>query len=151
MGQLKKLHHKKLIFCGLSTSESGVFWAISQIICENPPVKRFALNDINDILKFTKPNLSQTINKLEDKGLVKREISKEDRRATYIVLTKKGVSICEKSNNDFLDFLNSIVEKMGDEDVDKFIGLWNKFIGALEEFEVEYMANSVEQTKGTNV
>lgn len=56
----------------LNASETGVFWAMTQIIAEKPDTELFGLSELNSYLNFTRPNLSQTINKLEDKGYVER-------------------------------------------------------------------------------
>ena len=94
---------------GLNASERGVFRAMTQIIAEEPGTELFGLSELNSYLNFTRPNLSQTINKLEDKGYVERVVLKDDRRVTYIKLTENGratakakydeiYEICEKGN-----------------------------------------------------
>ena len=54
--------------------------------------------------------LSRLINGLQKRGLVKREISKKDRRIINILLKEKGVLIREKIDKNF-DLIGSFIEK----------------------------------------
>ena len=92
LGKFSAQPRQYRIMEGLNASETGVFWAMTQIIAEKPDTELFGLSELNSYLNFTRPNLSQTINKLEDKGYVERVVLKDDRRVTYIRLTENGKS-----------------------------------------------------------
>ncbi|MFC4651547.1 MarR family transcriptional regulator [Lactococcus nasutitermitis] len=64
-----------------------------------------------DIAKNQKLALSTvtiTLNRLEDKGYIKRERSKEDRRVTYIDLTPKGAKLTASHREFFQNITNNL-------------------------------------------
>ncbi len=69
---------------------------------------KMTMKDISDKIRRTRPTVTVLVNKLEKLGYVKREVSKEDNRYTYIVLTKKGLDfkpLFEKISDDLNDML----------------------------------------------
>lgn len=117
---------------GLNASERGVFRAMTQIIAEKPGTDLFGLSELNSYLNFTRPNLSQTINKLEDKGYVERVVLKDDRRVTYIRLTENGLKTVTDGFNDLFSRLEKISKILGEEDTEKLIDLVLRFCDAYE-------------------
>ena len=117
----------------LNQSESGVFFAILQITSEKPGADLFSLGELNSYLDYTRPNLSQTINKLEDKNYVERVILKDDRRMTYIRLTPDGKNMLRENYDAILNRMNIIKGILGEEDTERFIELAMKFIKAYNE------------------
>ena len=117
---------------GLNASERGVFRAMTQIIAEKPGTELFGLSELNSYLNFTRPNLSQTINKLEDKGYVERVVLKDDRRVTYIRLTENGLKTVTDGFNDLFSRLEKILKILGEEDTEKLIDLVLRFCDAYE-------------------
>ena len=117
---------------GLNASERGVFRAMTQIIAEKPGTELFGLSELNSYLNFTRPNLSQTINKLEDKGYVERVVLKDDRRVTYIRLTENGLKTITDGFNDLFSRLEKISKILGEEDTEKLIDLVLRFCDAYE-------------------
>jgi len=51
---------------------------------------KMTMKDIADRIHRTRPTVTVLIDKLEKLGYLKREVSQEDSRYTYITLTKKG-------------------------------------------------------------
>ena len=71
---------------------------------------KITMKDIADKIHRTRPTVTVLVDKLEKLGYLKREISQEDSRYTYITLTKKGQDfkpIFEKISKD----LNNILYK----------------------------------------
>ena len=69
---------------------------------------KMTMKDISDKIRRTRPTVTVLVDKLEKLGYVKREVSKEDSRYTYIVLTKKGLDfkhVFEKISNNLNDML----------------------------------------------
>ena len=69
---------------------------------------KMTMKDISDKIRRTRPTVTVLVDKLEKLGYVKREVSKEDSRYTYIVLTKKGSDfkpLFEKISNGLNDML----------------------------------------------
>lgn len=128
LGKFSAQPRQYRIMEGLNASETGVFWAMTQIIAEKPDTELFGLSELNSYLNFTRPNLSQTINKLEDKGYVERVVLKDDRRVTYIRLTENG----KAKYDEIFVRLENIAKILGEEDTDKLIELVLRFADAYE-------------------
>ena len=121
-------------------SESGVFLAMLQIMAEKPDTELFPLGELNSYLDYTRPNLSQTINKLEDKNYVERVTLKDDRRVTYIRLTEEGKEMLQEKHSSIADRMNRIKDVLGEEDINKLIELLTRFIDTYEK--TEYTKNN---------
>ena len=117
---------------GLNASESGVFRAMTQIVAAKPGTELFGLSELNGYLNFTRPNLSQTINKLEDKGYVERVVLKDDRRVTYIRLTENGLKTVTDGFDEIYTRLEKISKILGEEDTEKLVDLVLRFCDAFE-------------------
>ena len=69
---------------------------------------KITMKDIADKIHRTRPTVTVLVDKLEKLGYLKREVSQEDSRYTYIVLTKKGKDfkpVFEKISKDLNDML----------------------------------------------
>jgi len=55
-----------------------------------------SFKEIGKSTLITKGTLTGVVDRLEDKGLVKRKVFSEDRRITKVVLTKKGTRLFEE-------------------------------------------------------
>ena len=76
---------------------------------------KMTMKEIADKINRTRPTVTVLVDKLEKLGYIKREISQEDSRYTYIVLTKKGQDfkpVFEKISED----LNNMLYKNLSED-----------------------------------
>ena len=51
--------------------------------------------ELYDATIFSSGGMTKVLNKLEDREYIKRTISKEDKRKTFVSLTKNGVSLIE--------------------------------------------------------
>ncbi len=120
------------LFPHMNQSESGVFLAMLQIIAEKPETELFSLGEINSYLDYTRPNLSQTINKLEDKNYVERVTLKDDRRVTYIRLTEDGKKTLQSKYDSIAERMREIEATFGEGDTNKFVELLTRFIDAYE-------------------
>ncbi len=52
--------------------------------------------ELYDATVFSSGGMTKVLKKLEDRELIKREISKEDKRKTYVTLTKEGVDLLKE-------------------------------------------------------
>ena len=123
------------LFPQMNQSESGVFLAMLQISVEKKDTELFSLGEINSYLDFTRPNLSQTINKLEDKNYVERVTLKNDRRVTYIRLTDEGKKLLYEKYDYLSSRMNSIESILGESDTEKLVELLTRFVDAYEKTE----------------
>lgn len=117
----------------LCMSEMVVFGALMKISEEKEEGGPLPMSELVQEVDVSKPALSQIINKLENKGLVERIFSKENRRATYLAFTDKGQEIYHREHDEMVTALNTIVKKMGVEDTKTFIHLLSRLHGIIEE------------------
>ena len=87
---------------------------------------KMTMKDIADKIHRTRPTVTVLVNKLEQLGYLKREVSQEDSRYTYIVLTKKGLDFkptFEKISNELNDILH---KNLSDKEADTLEKLLKK-------------------------
>lgn len=98
-----------------------------QISAKKPDTELYPLGELNSLLGFTKPNLSQTVNRLEDKKLVVRVGSKSDRRVTFLRLTESGEKFIAERKKADVDKLISVIKVIPEKEQDKFIDMLERF------------------------
>lgn len=79
------------------------------------------------------PAVSQMLNNLENRQLIERQMTKNDRRVVYVNLTQKGNQVLDSTLGGFLTSLDEIVEKLGETDTDQLIELLGRFYAILKE------------------
>ncbi len=79
-----------------------------------------------EVLGCSRPNASQLINVLEDKGYIERIRSSKDRRAVYLVPTAEGKALIETAAWPMLEAIAQAAEAMGEEKITQFIALCNE-------------------------
>jgi len=57
---------------------------------ETEPVEQMPVNQLREVLIDDSPNVSRILNKMVDKGLVRKERQADDQRVVHITLTEKG-------------------------------------------------------------
>ncbi|MDL2324485.1 MarR family transcriptional regulator [Ruminococcaceae bacterium OttesenSCG-928-A16] len=83
-------------------------------------------------LQQSMPGVSQKITLLEEKGYVKREGDKADRRVIYIELTNKGKEVAHASLGEFLGRIESALNMMGEEKTNQLLALMQELSTAIE-------------------
>lgn len=86
------------------------------------------VSDILGRVHISKPALSQILNALERKKLIKRKLSESDHRKVEVRVTKKGESELAASLEPMNEYLNEIINRMGEENVEEMINLINNFV-----------------------
>ena len=98
-----------------------------------------SISDIRENLDVSKPAVSQILNALQNKGLVTREISKEDRRKIIVRLTPEGDALLLDFRRQSDMVLDSVIESFGvprmREFMDSFEELMSIFYDTKEKME----------------
>ncbi|MCL2113575.1 MarR family winged helix-turn-helix transcriptional regulator [Lactococcus protaetiae] len=100
----------------------------------------------SDIAKYTGTSTARVatiLNNLEEKGLVTREISREDRRKILVSITGKGRDKADASRCRFIQNIARIFEEMGEERTQNFIENFQLFI----EIGMKYAQEEKEKNK----
>ncbi len=74
------------------------------------------MKTLSDELMVTAPNITGIVDRLESKGLVRRAASSEDRRATILELTTKGMRLQEEVTKKYVGFLQKALQKFSSDE-----------------------------------
>ena len=91
------------------------------------------VSEISEQLETSKPDVSKKIRSLEQKELVKRCESKQDKRVTYIEITEKGNEVLLTNKKEAEQFLTNVLKRMGEADMMEFMRLCQRMREAMEE------------------
>ncbi|MEM3277290.1 MAG: MarR family transcriptional regulator [Metallosphaera sp.] len=80
---------------------------------------------------MTQAGITAAIDRLEEKGLVKRERDKEDRRIINVQITERGVKATEEAIQVFNELAVDLVKDLSDEDKAKLVELLDKLLEKL--------------------
>ena len=83
--------------------------------------------------RVSPPGASRMLRTMEEKGLIERRVDRNDRRNTYITLTEGGEAAWRRTTERLSTFLDRVVDRMGLENVQTMIDLWNRFSDILED------------------
>ena len=72
------------------------------------------VSDLSDALNLPRPGVTRTVKEMEHKGYLRKQVSAEDGRVTYLFLTESGQALSQKYNTDYfsqlLSYLDGITE-----------------------------------------
>lgn len=81
---------------------------------------------ISEELGLSKSALTAILNSLEEKNLIERQLSKEDRRMIMLKLTDKSVALHVEYHGKVNSSILNLANYLGEEDTEKFIQLISK-------------------------
>ncbi|MBC8923503.1 MarR family transcriptional regulator, partial [Escherichia coli] len=84
---------------GYSKSETRFIFILSRGLKSRGP--KIRVSDLGHMLRISKPSVTQMIQSLEGKGLIKRVQNPEDKRSMYVELTEVGAGVSEKMLDEF--------------------------------------------------
>lgn len=87
---------------------------------------------LSEKMKISRPALNTVLNRLEEKNLIERVRTKENRKAVFIRMTDQAYQKLKEKHERLTAVMNCIVEKMGDADTDTMIMLFKKLYNILE-------------------
>lgn len=88
------------------------------------------------IIQKDKNSVTQFIDNLEKKGLVKRVVDSSDRRVNNIRLSKAGMEMKNNTKRVAINALNDIVAGISEEDLKAFVKVLNKACNNIEQLNV---------------
>jgi DNA-binding MarR family transcriptional regulator len=89
------------------------------------PMNRFCQETM-----LSQPSITGIVDKLEDRGLVERVRSREDRREVLIAITAKGDHAYQKGKDLHRQFVERALSNLKPGEVDELAGLFKKFADA---------------------
>ena len=73
------------------------------------------------------PKLTRTVKEMEHKGYLRKQVSAEDGRVTYLFLTESGQALSQKYNTDYFSQLLPYLDGISEEDAACTIQTLEKF------------------------
>lgn len=111
-GALVDLSHRVLHLC----TEVGRSHRLSQqqvrLLCAIKASGNVGMSELGRQTQVEKSNLSNLVDRLEQRGLVVRAHHDGDRRVTYVVLTDEGDDLAVRSHNDLVARVTELAGKL---------------------------------------
>ncbi len=120
---------------------------ISEVIINKEEGKRLISTQLAKALGVTRSAVSQMVNKLEAKGIVKRVPSEYDRKIAYIELTDDAQNHYDEQKSGLSGKLGRIIDMMGQDEMDEFVRLMRKFLECEQAVDREAAAAAEEGKK----
>ena len=78
-------------------------------------------SEISNEMNISSARVAAILNNLENKGLIKRNIDKRDRRKILVSLTQEGIALAEKHNEMVNNMTARMLELLGEYDAKEFV------------------------------
>ena len=85
------------------------------------------VSDISDYLSLPRPGVTRTVKEMEQKGYLKKTVSPEDGRVTWLILTETGQALSETYNQKVFSTLASYMNDFSEEDAECMIRTMDQF------------------------
>lgn len=105
---------------------------ICNILYRNPE-RKFTATDLCNETKMLKSQMNRTLTSMEEKKLIVRERSAEDRRNVWILLNNAQIELYLKQHTKILAIVNSIVDKFGVERTENLVVMLKDIIKIADE------------------
>ena len=129
MRKIKKLNIYLLE--GINHSDFHMFKEINRIQ-SNVDVPQVNVSDLAEELKVSVPAVSKKLKSLEERGYIERIIDKNNRRNTFVILTKDGQEKFDKAEKVMDNYMNKVFIAMGKEETEILIRLSYKLYNIME-------------------
>jgi DNA-binding MarR family transcriptional regulator len=91
------------------------------------------ISDLSDTLNLPRPGVTRTVKEMEHKGYLRKQVSAEDGRVTYLFLTESGQALSQKYNTDYFSQLLPYLDGISEEDAACTIQTLEKFYAIMRE------------------
>ena len=94
---------------------------------------RVKISDVSDALGLPRPGVTRTVKEMETKGYLKKQLSAEDGRVTYLSITEEGMALHRKYDAEYFAVLAPFMEEISDEEAACTIRTIEKFYQVMYE------------------
>jgi len=108
----------------MSYNESLICNILYRNTIDNPEIKITA-TDLCTQTKILKSQMNRILNQLEDKNLITKERSPEDKRKIFIHLTSEQSNAYLKQHEQILKLLDNVIDRLGEEQTKEIIRALN--------------------------
>lgn len=117
--EIEELMLKQGIKC-LTTTELHVIEAVGN--------DELTMNELSDKLGITMGTATVAVNKLNDKGFIKRERSSDDRRKVFVTLSKKGLEALKYHDLFHKTIIAKITKDLNNGELEEFSSIFGKLL-----------------------
>lgn len=114
----------------------GEFFALNMLHDHRqryPYVQGMYVSELADKTHVTPPAVSRMLKALEQKGLIVRNVDRDDRRNTFIRITDEGEDVREKTMEAVGALFARVFQRMGEEEMHTLLRLSGQFMQIIEE------------------
>ncbi|MDT7861252.1 MAG: MarR family transcriptional regulator [Saccharolobus sp.] len=104
----------------------GLSYFEFKVMCALDEEGKVPMSRVAEKYMLTKAGLTSIIDRLEEKNLVKRVRSEEDRRVIYVELTDKGREKLAESRKVFQEVLANFMRKISEDEIKELERIFNK-------------------------
>ena len=92
-----------------------------------------------------KSQMNRCLTSLEEKGLIERIRSEEDKRKIYIKFREENSRLYEEEHQHSLKIPDKLIQRMGKEKIEQTIGLLNEIIDTIKKIRIEGQLEKAEE------
>lgn len=118
---------------GLTQAEFYALYQIHEHMQSHPGARGVYVSALAGRVRVSPPAVSRMLRGLERRGLVDRAVDRADRRNTYVMLTPAGEAARRDTIRQLNDYICQVLERMGREDMETLIRLWNRLADVMTE------------------
>jgi DNA-binding MarR family transcriptional regulator len=106
---------------------------IGEVLSAKNQGKRLISTQIAKLIGVTRSAVSQIVNHLEARGVVKRVADDVDKKIAYIEIADGVLEQYGKDLNSCIDFVTDLIERFGEDRFNTMCDLFNEFVNLIEE------------------
>lgn len=105
---------------------------IGEVVDTKQAGRRIISTQLARRLGITRSAVSQMVNKLEKRGIIRRLPDDVDRKIVYVELTEEAEAHYLEEKKAFCEYVGKLLEKFGQENFDQMYALINEFFTSVE-------------------
>ena len=123
---------RKLNVASILPDISQSEFAAMNVIMDKGEDGKITISELACKSKVHSSAISRTLHCLEGKGYIERSIDKKDRRNICVELTDRGESVVIEARQIMCDYVETVVEHLGDRELERLIAYMNKIYSVAE-------------------
>lgn len=105
---IRQIQLRFSVFYGMNLSKRGVTLRQFSVLVALVRAGRLKMSELAKALRVSLPAITQMVDQMEEKQLVRRQAHPDDRRATLVVLTQEGRKVAAETQGKALRLLTEI-------------------------------------------
>ena len=106
---------------------------LGEVIKERQEGRKIISTELSKRLGITRSAVSQMVNKLEERNVLKRSPSATDKKIAYVELAAEAEKAYVEEHEKCCAFMGKLIEKFGQERLDELLSLNEEFLSLVEE------------------